>query len=502
MATYGRSVFSLVCGLFTARWVLATLGEVDYGLYGVVGGLSAFVTFLNGLLASAVGRFYAFSVGEAKKPGNEEKGLEECRRWFSTAVMLHTLVPLALIAIGFPVGEWAVSSFLTIPADRVVPCLWVWRCVCVTCFVAMANVPYQAMYTAKQNIAELTIYSFVTTTLNVCVLYYMLTHPADWLVRYACWMMLMSVLPQLIIGVRAYFIYPECRLRRDALFNGKYLKPIMCFAGLRSLNGAAIIASNQGQSVAVNKYLGATANAAMTIGNQITSHAQSLASAFAGALYPAITNAAGEGKLDEMRRLAMRASKFATLSLLVFLIPLALEMQTVLKLWLVTPPAWTAELAVLVLVAAVLDRVTEGQWMSVFALGRIAGYQISVSLCGFLVLGLGCAFLAMGGGVVSVGVALVIGRVATQLFRLYFGRSVAGLSVRVWAREVMLPVLALSAVSLSFGLLPRLMLPPSVTRVLATSACSLVAFVLFGWRLVLSRAERERVVSRIRRIVG
>lgn len=37
VATYGRSLFCLVCGLFTGRWVLMSLGEVDYGLYGVVG---------------------------------------------------------------------------------------------------------------------------------------------------------------------------------------------------------------------------------------------------------------------------------------------------------------------------------------------------------------------------------------------------------------------------------------------------------------------------------
>ena len=42
------------------------LGEVDYGLMGVVGGLTAFVTFFNGVMASGVGRFYAYSVGEAK----------------------------------------------------------------------------------------------------------------------------------------------------------------------------------------------------------------------------------------------------------------------------------------------------------------------------------------------------------------------------------------------------------------------------------------------------
>ena len=39
VATYGRSLYALVCGLFISRWVLAALGKTDFGLYGVVGGM-------------------------------------------------------------------------------------------------------------------------------------------------------------------------------------------------------------------------------------------------------------------------------------------------------------------------------------------------------------------------------------------------------------------------------------------------------------------------------
>ena len=42
-ATYGRSLFALVCGLFISRWVLAALGKTDFGLYGVVGGMTVIV---------------------------------------------------------------------------------------------------------------------------------------------------------------------------------------------------------------------------------------------------------------------------------------------------------------------------------------------------------------------------------------------------------------------------------------------------------------------------
>ena len=109
-ATYGRSLYALVLGLFTSRWVLASLGEVDYGLIGLVGGLIAFVSFFNNLLSFSVMRFYAVSVGSAGARTDKDAGLEECRKWFSTAVMIHTAVPIALVIAGYPVGEWAVKA--------------------------------------------------------------------------------------------------------------------------------------------------------------------------------------------------------------------------------------------------------------------------------------------------------------------------------------------------------------------------------------------------------
>ena len=39
VATYGRSLYALVCGLFISRWVLAALGKTDFGVCGVVGGM-------------------------------------------------------------------------------------------------------------------------------------------------------------------------------------------------------------------------------------------------------------------------------------------------------------------------------------------------------------------------------------------------------------------------------------------------------------------------------
>ena len=47
IATYSRSMIGVLCGIFSARWVLEALGQIDYGLYAVVAGMAIFIGFLN-----------------------------------------------------------------------------------------------------------------------------------------------------------------------------------------------------------------------------------------------------------------------------------------------------------------------------------------------------------------------------------------------------------------------------------------------------------------------
>jgi len=344
LATYGRSVFAMVCGLFTGRWILMALGEVDYGLYGVVGGLTAFIAFFNGLFATGVGRFYAFAVGASHKKGSEAEGLHLCREWFNTALLLHTAIPTVAILIGYPIGVWAVRNFLTIPPDRVEACAWVFRMVCVNCFVGMASVPYRAMYTAKQEIAELTIYSCAQTIVNVVAMYYMVSHPRDWLVGYAVFACLLSVVPNLIIMIRACMVYPECTFDRHLLWLPNRLKELSVFVAGYFWGAITGMAQYNGLSIIVNKFMGPRYNASMAVGNTVTSQTLTLSSALTGAFSPAVTNAAGEGDWDRMRTFALRACKFGAILFLLFVIPAAIESEELLRLWLKNPPpgAWSA----------------------------------------------------------------------------------------------------------------------------------------------------------------
>ena len=47
----------MILGLFTSRIVLQALGETDYGVYNVVGGVVAMFAVISGTLSSSVSRF-------------------------------------------------------------------------------------------------------------------------------------------------------------------------------------------------------------------------------------------------------------------------------------------------------------------------------------------------------------------------------------------------------------------------------------------------------------
>ena len=379
-------------------------------------------------MSMAVVRFYGVSVGAANVAATKEIGVEECRKWFSVAFSLHTVVPLVLVLIGYPVGGWAVRNFLTIPADRVQACIWVWRCTCLSCLVGMMNVPFRAMYDAKQELAELTIYSFATTTLNFLFLAYMVNHPADWLAKYATWMCALSIVPQLIIGLRAFQKYPECRLRTAAMWDLSKIKQLVCYAGARMWTALSSVFSSQGQSILVNKYLGPAFNASMTVGGQVSSHASTLSSSISGAFWPAIANAAGEKDEEKVRRLSFRVCRLGTLMLLVFYIPLSLEVDEVLRLWLKNPPAFASQICIAIMFGGVCERITEGYWMAVMGLGRkVWYYSWMIGWAGFSSFFISFALLACGLRLWGICAAIALASIVTVLTRLYLGRIQVGL---------------------------------------------------------------------------
>lgn len=477
------------------------LGEVDYGLMGVVGGLVGFISFFNGLLSTAVSRFFAISIGKEGVHGSVEEGLYECRKWFSTATFIHIVVPTMLMSVGYPLGSWCVRSFLTIPSERINDCVWVFRFVCVSCYLGMISIPVNAMYAAKQYIAELTVYSFVTTTLNVGFLYYIVTHQGVWLARYAFWTCCLSVLPQVIIYLRGYILFKECRIILSDCMSLKRIMQMLYFVGWWAIGSGGSLLRSQGIQILINKYFGANVNASMAIANTVNAHTMTLSGSMLGAFQPAIVSAYGAGDMGRMRSLAYRACKFAMLFILMFSIPLCLELKAILVMWLVNPPEFVYGLCMIMFVMTLIDQSSVGHMLAVNARGKIAQYQLFLGGMLIATLPIAWIFCVLGGSVYHVGGVMLITMAFCAAGRVWFARGLVGMSARYWFSKIFIPVTSAMSIALLCGITLQVFMRPCVARVFVTAVVCEIVFLLSVWFFVLTADEREYVITHVKSTV-
>lgn len=399
-ATYGRSVIAMGMALFSSRWVLNSLGQSDFGLYSVVGSIIVFIVFLNNVLAGGAGRFFAYSIGQGDS--------EEVNRWFNAALSIHVCLAFVLVAVGWPIGETVVRHVLTIPVERLPACVWVFRISLLSAFVSMLAVPYVAMFTAKQHIAELAVWGLLQSVMSFVMAYLLRYVFVDRIIFYAFGMVGIVIIIQVMQMVRARAKFSECKLVFGKWFDKVRFLEIANFCSWNLIGSTGGILRDQGSAILLNLFFGPKINAAYGISTQVSSQTNQLSAAMAGAFFPEMTACEGKGDRNRMLLLSRNASKYGSLLIIIFAIPLMLEMKYVLGLWLKQPPEYTASFCYLILGAFLIDRLSIGATLAVNAVGKVAAYQVAIGSILLITLPMAWALLKMRLPPTSIGYAFII----------------------------------------------------------------------------------------------
>jgi O-antigen/teichoic acid export membrane protein len=501
IATYGQSLVALVLSLFSARWVLLALGVVDFGLFGVVGSIILLINFLNTAMSVGVARFYAFSIGRGHLLTQEE-AVDDLKRWFNTALSIHLVLPFVLILIGWPLGEYAVQHWLTIPPERMDACIWVFRISLVMAFVTVFSVPFTSMYAAHQLISELALFGILQTVCTFIGAWFLLRIQGDRLIFYALYMMAISSGISLIQIIRAMMKFNACRPTLSYLYDRTYLKELFRFVGWKFFGASCVTLRDQGTPILTNLYFGPVINAAYSVAARLSFQASSLSVAMTGAFQPALTSVEGKGDRQGMLNMAAQVSKFGTLLILFLVIPIMLEMHNVLYLWLKEPPQYAEVLCRWLLAFLVVDKMTAGAALAVSARGKIGAYELIQGIIIFMTLPLIWLFLKFEMSPAAIGCAQFISTVIYCVGRLIFAKALVNLSLLPWFKQIALPVAGVAVVSTTAGLCVTLNLEEGFFRLFLTTAISGTLTAVMGWLILLSSMERQYCSSTIKGMIA
>lgn len=451
---YGRTIASLLLGVFTTRYLLEGLGESDYGLYNVVGGAIGMMGFLSAALAVSTQRHLSYAEGEG------DRG--KMRKYFSNAVILHNLMG-AVLALLF-IGAYFIffNGVLNIPDGQTSSATIVYACMIVTTVFSVTIAPYDAAINAHENMLFYSVVGILDVFLKFGIAIAVLFVAADKLIFYAVLMALESFLIRWMSQLYCKKHYAECKeLNLKSSFDSKVMIELTKFAGWQTAAITTSMISAYGMSIVVNHYFGTKMNAAMGVAIQVQGLMMSVSTNLLKALTPVLVKSEGGGNRAQMIRISYEGCKASLMVFSFICIPLLFMLPPALSLWLSEVPAWTASFCLVILISTLTEQTTGFLEQTIGAEGRIKGYCITASILNVPHL-IVSAYMFSTGLFAPIWVSinwLAFRVIPLCALKLYYAKKNVGISVITWIKQSLSGVIFGVAITSALALSTKLLLP-------------------------------------------
>lgn len=488
---YVRMLFTMAVSLFTSRVILQTLGIEDYGIYNVVGGVITMFTFINSAMVSSTQRYLNFELAT----GNEEK----LKSVFNTSLQIHALISIAIIILGETVGLWFLMNKLVIPEARMTAAMWVYQCSILSCAVSIMATPYNAAIIAHEKMSAFAYISILDVVLRLLIVYLLVISPYDKLIVYAILILAIQLLIRYI-----YSLYCNKHFK-ETLFEWKINRPLLKemagFAGWSFWGNLAGILYTQGLNMMLNIFFGPVVNAARAIAVQVQAAVQQFVGNFQMALNPQITKNYASGNLDQMRCLMFRSARFSFLLLFFISLPVILETEFILSVWLKTVPDDAVIFTQIMICISLIYTTANPCVIANQATGKVKVYQMVVGGILLTILPISYIVLKLGAPAYSVFIVHFCVESVAQFSRMYMLRKLINLPMRQYLQNIYIPIVATVAVAIVLPVIVHMQMENGWLRFIAVGLICVFSVGLSSFYIGFTKHERLFFIDKGLRIL-
>ena len=494
-AQYTRTIINVCLSLYSTRLILAALGQTDYGIYSVVAGVVAMLSFMTNALVATTQRYLSFYHGKNDR--------EKIYSIFGNSLLLHILIGLGTLIVLSALAYPITYSILHIEPLRQSAAMIVYFAAVIMLLLTFVTAPFRALFIARENIVYISIIDVLDGVLRLLIAIY-LTYVSsfDKLITYSYLLIGISIFNLLAFAGYALKHFEECHVPRLREWNREQIKDLSGFAGWTIYQTGCIIARTQGIAIILNRLFGSAINAAYGIAQQVSGAVHFVAQSVLNAMTPQVIKAEGAGDRTRMLNLAEASSKYATLLMAMVVIPLVFEMPVILELWLKDVPEHTVMFCRFVLLASACDQLTIGLGTANQAIGNIRNYSLVVNTIKVLTLPAAWLCLHFGLPVDSTMWSFLAFEIICALTRLPFLKVTAGLHISHFVMNVFVrsltPICAMTATC--YIIVHNITNP---YRFVLTLLVSSIIGVIMIWLTALQKKEKDTlrtmILSKIKR---
>lgn len=480
LVLYVRMLFTMGISLFTSRVILQTLGVEDYGISSVVGGVISMFTFINAAMVSSTQRYLNFEL--VRDDANQLRSV------FSTSLQIHALIALAIIVLSETVGLWFLNEKLVIPDARMTAAMWVYQCSILSCAVSIMSTPYNAVIVAHEKMSAFAYISILDVSLKLLVVYLLVVLPFDKLIILAILNLLVQLFIRYIYTLYCHRHFPESYFQFR--FNKTLFKEMFGFAGWSFWGNLAAILYTQGLNMMLNIFFGPIVNAARGIAVQVQSAVQQFVGGFQTALNPQITKNYASNNLPQMHSLMFRSARFSFLLLFFLSLPVLMETNFILTLWLKTVPDDAVIFTQIMICISLIYTTANPCIIANQATGKVKIYQMVVGGILLLILPISYVVLKLGAPAYSVFIVHFCIESLAQFSRMYMLRKLIHLPLWQYMKNIYIPIVSTVLIAIILPLVVRMQVAEGWLRFLAVGFTCVLSVGASSYFIGFTKQER------------
>ena len=487
-----RMLFVLFISLYSSRLILQVLGVVDFGIYNVVGGFVSMFGFLNSSMTNSVQRYYNYAIGH-----DGETAIADV---YVVALVIQAILAIIILILVESFGLWYLYNKMVIPEERFGAAFWVFQFSVISMLFVVMQVPYASAVMAYEKMNIFAAISILDAVLKLLIIIAIPYLSGDYLIWYGALVLAIST-----INFLFYFIYSKKKfksLRIKHLEDRSLYKGMLSFSGWNVFGTFAIMMKQQGLNMVLNLFFGPVVNAARGIAVQVINAIRGFTSNIYTAARPQFTQAYAQGNSGRTIQLMFSTSKLCFILLLLLSLPVMIEVDYILDLWLGdTIPDYTPIFVVLVIVSALITVFNPAMSFVVHATGKMMWYQIAGSFVDLIILPVSYVFLKMGYQPESVFFVSIVFNIIQQIVCLYIVNKLVPFSIKRYVLQVWMPLLLVVVIALVPSLLIHSYMTQGFLRLCVVTAVSSIVIIGMSYFIAFNSSERLLFNGFIRKII-
>lgn len=468
---YIRLLVTMIITLYTSRVILDVLGASDFGLYNVICGTVTLFSFMNGSMAGCTQRFLSIALGK--------QDVALSKQTFSVALLLQLLMIVIFVLILEIGGVYLINNVLNVPEEREPIVGLIFQISIITFVISFLRLPFEAAIIAHERMDFYAYLSIFDVCSKLGVVYLLKVFPNyDSLILYSVLLAIVEILLFIIYSSYTVLKFEMCsfRLSKDK----PLLKEMSQYTLWNLLGHVSYLISTQGYNIVFNIFLGTTINAARAISVQVNGVIQKFTNNFQLAYTPQIIKLYAAEQIAEMQRLIMNTSKYTCYLVVLLGIPLFVEIDSILNIWLTEVPENTNLFIMVLLIQTFFSSLDVALDRAVIATGKVKNLNLVNTANQLFFLGLSYIMLLLGTPIEIVLPIMILPAIVLLSYTLYLCNKYICFNISQYLKTVIANCFAVTCCAfLPPYFLSRMLNNSIISMIIVCAFSGMVSLVVF-----------------------